>query len=122
MTRRELTDSELETLFRAGRSTGDVADPGFLDRMALEAMAAVPPLRAEVRVPIWQRLHDLLGGWRGLGGLALAGCAGLWIGVSPPSGMPDPVEYLISDALSESYDLVLLADADLWDEEDLGDE
>ena len=37
----------------------------------------------------WPRLNILPGGWGGLGGLAAAAFAGLWIGVSGPDYLPD---------------------------------
>ena len=32
----------------------------------------------------------MLGGWAGLGGLAAASAAGVWIGLAPPEFLPDP--------------------------------
>jgi hypothetical protein len=34
-------------------------------------------------------LRASVGGWPAVGGLAAATCAGFWIGISPPQGIPD---------------------------------
>ena len=39
----------------------------------------------------WNVLHDLLGGWPTMGGLAIAGVAGLWVGVAPPNSVENIV-------------------------------
>lgn len=52
----------------------------------------------------WHDLYAILGGWRGLGGLVTACAAGVWIGLSPPSFLPDPVS-LVAPAASESLGL-----------------
>ena len=54
-----------------------------------------------------------IGGWPALGGLATASAAGLWIGLAPPSFIPDPValagiDLSASDLPDDSYDLALV--------------
>lgn len=66
--------------------------------------------RSGRREGLWSRLHGALGGWPALGGLAAASVAGLWIGLAPPSGLPDPV-WLLGDSAQEA--LVLFAGDDL---------
>lgn len=69
---------------------------------------------------LWRRgaekLRDIrtaLGGWPAMAGLAAASLTGIWIGVAPPSFLPDPVA-LASDTLNGSslpdgsYDLAFV--------------
>lgn len=56
----------------------------------------------------WAALHDLLGGWPTVGGMALAGVAGLWVGIAPPA----PVENLAAGVFGTT-DTVSLLDFDL---------
>lgn len=41
---------------------------------------------------LWRQFVSAVGGWPALGGMAAASLAGLWIGLAPPSFLPDPVE------------------------------
>lgn len=52
---------------------------------------------------IWQQFRAGLGGWAGLGGLATACAAGVWIGFSPPSQWPDPVGIMIQSGVEVDY-------------------
>lgn len=36
---------------------------------------------------LWSAVLDMIGGWPAVGGIAMAGVAGLWIGVAPPVGL-----------------------------------
>ncbi|WP_122074183.1 hypothetical protein [Pseudophaeobacter sp. EL27] len=45
---------------------------------------------------LWQQFISAVGGWPALGGLAAASLTGLWIGLAPPSFLPDPVESFAS--------------------------
>lgn len=81
--------------------------PERLSRRVLSDGLAVqaglrPPRRAG-----WRDWVDLLGGWPALGGMATACAVGLWIGLAPPTGLPDPVE------------LVQTSEAGLFAEDDL---
>lgn len=48
---------------------------------------------------IWQSLVAAIGGWTTVAGLATATVAGVWIGVSPPSGL----DILTDTVLGESF-------------------
>jgi hypothetical protein len=102
MTKRDLTDAELDNLFDAARRDVPELDSDVRMRMAedaIEAFAAAttPKIRAGFD------LRTLLGGWRGLGGLATAAIAGVWIGIAPPDNLPDPID-LFDQAFSDTYD------------------
>ncbi|MEM8579545.1 MAG: hypothetical protein AAGF60_16980, partial [Pseudomonadota bacterium] len=59
----------------------------LMGRVLQDALAA-QPVRGAAPVSVWARLREALGGWQGLGGLAAATCAGVWIGLSPPDYLP----------------------------------
>lgn len=101
MTRPDLTDDELQDLFDAARDV-PVPDPAFLRRLEEDAVASLaPPMRRDS----WN-LRDVLGGWLGASGLASACLVGLWVGIAPPDGLPDPVAIL---------ELALMGDSTAWD-------
>lgn len=87
---------DLTGFFDAARAVPPTVPPGMADRMVANAARA----RAEAtgrtaarraRGPGWLgQLGAVLGGWYGAGGLAAACAAGVWIGLAPPSGLPDP--------------------------------
>lgn len=70
------------------------------DARRLQPGLTVPPVRASAVVRT--RLFDLLGGWRAMGGLAVATCAGLWIGISPPAMLQD-AEAVLFGAMPADY-------------------
>lgn len=86
-------DRELEALFKAARDDMPEMPAGLEARLLADAQAALPVRRdAE---PGWRRwFDDLLMGWYGLGGLAAASAAGIWLGFAPPAALPDAGAYL----------------------------
>lgn len=46
--------------------------------------------------PWWHQITAMIGGWQGMGGLVAATCAGFWIGISPPEGLPTQFEALLN--------------------------
>lgn len=119
-TDREMT--ELDALLRAVRQA-PAELPEALESRILHDAALVQAgwqqpaaagrsgqIRSGLRDGLWSRLLAALGGWPALGGLAAASVAGLWIGLAPPSGLPDPV-WLLGDPAQEA--LVLFAGDDL---------
>ena len=110
-TDKSLSDMDhLEDLFAAARS-----EPAQLPQALQAAMLAdaqqVQQDRVDARVPggcepglnpqslptrLWQQFISAVGGWPALGGLAVASLSGLWIGLAPPSFLPDPVESFAS--------------------------
>lgn len=91
-------NSGLEAFFDAARAAPPKAPPGMVSRMTANAeMARTEALRRSgvaAGGPGWlAQLSGILGGWYGAGGLAAACAAGLWIGLAPPAGLPDPGAY-----------------------------
>ncbi|UWQ52800.1 hypothetical protein [Leisingera caerulea] len=114
---------ELEDLFAAARSQRP-GMPAPLNAAILADAAreqagfrAARPERA-VRQPLWRQLIEAIGGWPAMGGLAAASAAGLWIGIAPPSFVPDPValagyENASTAFADDSYDMALMLSEDL---------
>jgi hypothetical protein len=76
-------DAVLEAVFAAARMAPPEPSEGLLERVlaASDVMPARPPIQVRgPRVGLWDRLIEMLGGWGGLGGLATATIAGVWIG------------------------------------------
>lgn len=109
-----LSDSELETLFAQVRAAP--AEPGQ-DAMARILAAAGTPPPAPLPAPGSggdagdRGLFTLLGGWLGMGGLAAATLAGLWIGIMPPAGVGDLAAGVLGGpvSLDASVEDILLA-------------
>lgn len=96
MTKRDLTDAELDTLFAAARRGTPEPDPAFLSRLAdaAEQSVAPQPVPRPAQANVLVHLRQLLGGWTGLAGLATATVAGFWIGVAPPQGLAETSDLL----------------------------
>ncbi len=75
----------------AGRVQAEMAQFGVQTRMPDPAGAGTPSDLSEAGFFSW--LTSVMGGGLGLGGVACAGAVGLWIGLAPPSFLPDPVAY-----------------------------
>ncbi|MBY6068206.1 hypothetical protein KUW17_15740 [Leisingera aquaemixtae] len=116
-------NQELEELFAAARrdrpalpehlSAAILADAGRVQ----QGRHAAGPARA-ARQPLWRQLIEAVGGWPAMGGLAAASAAGLWIGLAPPSFVPDPValagyEDSGNAVPYDSYDMAMVLSEDL---------
>lgn len=90
--------ADLETLFADARQGGVQMPSGLMDRIIadadqIQAGFAQQPDRG--RAPgLWAQIMQSLGGWPAMGGLAAACAAGVWIGLAPPSFLPDPAGYV----------------------------
>lgn len=120
MTDRDDDDDMLGALFHVARADRAVP-PGedWLARVTGDALAEAAASRA-APLPVppgpLAQLRALMGGWRGLGGLAAAGVAGLVIGLSAPGVVTAPVEGVIwGSALSDTLFTDDLAWVDLPD-------
>jgi len=88
---------DLDQLFAEARQ----ARPDLPDDLAVRILTDAEAVRSERRErsiprrrnPI-RSLFDGLGGWQGLSGLVAASLAGLWVGLSAPSFLPDPADFI----------------------------
>lgn len=100
----------LDALFAAARRQSHDLPPGLEARILADAARVGAGLRA-ARPPLAPRLLrilDMLGGWPAATGLATACAAGVWIGLAPPSFLPDPAAMVLDDqaALDAELDQV----------------
>ncbi|NIZ59648.1 hypothetical protein DL239_01525 [Sedimentitalea sp. CY04] len=69
-----------------------------------------PENRRQVHFGIWRQLMVAIGGLPALGGMAAACVVGVWVGLAPPSFLPDPAQLVgYSDSTSVPYDSYDLA-------------
>ena len=101
------SDDMLETLFQAAKAGKQLEpDPAFMARV-LEDALALQPAPAELtapppRISLVARLIGALGGWQPATGMAMAALAGVWIGFSGVTMLPDGLSGLIAPT-SEAY-------------------
>lgn len=114
--------ADLEDLFAAARSARPPL-PEHLnaeilaDAAQLQPVRPAPAPRRSPPLPRWRQLLAAVGGWPAAGGLAMASAAGLWLGLAPPSFVPDPVALAGLDAAEtmpfDSYDMAVVLSEDL---------
>ena len=102
---------DLEPYFAAARRSAPEPDDALMGRILADAHAARavrnPPVAR--RMDVIALIYRLLGGWSGLGGLASAALAGVWIGIA----VPEPVAAHLSGVLG-GYPEVSLWPDDLY--------
>jgi len=101
MDKRELDDLELDALFASARGqdtlpSGDLMERVLSDALAVQTLAQANSTPAAPRRRWWQAAWMAVGGWPAMAGLATAGVAGIWIGVSPPEGLSDSASALFA--------------------------
>ncbi len=90
--------TQVEALLRQARAQKPEVPDALMARVLADAEAVQPKAGAQPvasRASPWEQLRAALGGWQGMGGLAAATCAGFWIGVNPPAGLPDAGAFLL---------------------------
>lgn len=108
-------DKDLEHLFAQARSAAPEPSADFLARVLSDAEAMQPApagiMRSQDRAKLGFRslfssLSEAIGGWPAMAGLASAAVTGIFIGISPPQGLIDPIGIAFGDTsiLSESLE------------------
>ena len=96
----------LETALAKSAGETFTLSAGFMMRVLADADALQPrpePIQI-AHLTLLQRLNAVFGGWQGLGGLAVAACAGLWIGLRPPVTFPDAGALLLGFSVVETFE------------------
>lgn len=65
---------------------------------------AVSGWRHNPRTAWIAKMRGAFGGWRAMGGLVAATCAGFWIGISPPAALEDAEALIFGAPPTEYYD------------------
>ena len=69
----------------------------LMARVLIDADFLQPQVTASEPIGPWAALLDMIGGWPAVGGLAMAGVTGLWIGVAPPTGFDSLTATVLGD-------------------------
>ena len=117
----ENKDDILDDLFAQARAQTPKVSDDLMARVLADAQQVQHDLTsAKAPTPHSSRgfgLFDLLGGWPALGGVAMAGITGLWIGIAPPAS----VEALSAQVFGTTDSVSLMGEASVWTELDVTD-
>ena len=93
-----LSMDALDALLHEAASAPDAKpDDAFMARVLADAFEQQPMPTVDVVAPsLWELVTSMFGGWQGMGGMVAATCAGFWIGVSPPDGLPTQFNTLLN--------------------------
>ncbi|WP_306153085.1 hypothetical protein [Roseovarius sp. MMSF_3281] len=124
MTDKAKHDSTLDAAFAAARAQQPEPSAELMARVLAEAEdvqagLARPPERSRPKRGYLRQFLDAMGGWPAMTGLAAAGVAGVWLGISPVVGVSDAlVNYLgTGDTLGYAVDVMPGAELGLaWEE------
>ena len=107
----------LEKLLKDAADTPPDLPPGLASRVLFDARQFQPKSKpiAVLRPTMVQRFADALGGWPGMGGLVAATCAGFWIGIASPSGLPDAAEMISQSADTSIFEDTIEMSRFGWD-------
>ena len=110
---------ELDDLFSAARQNPAPLPYHLVKAITNDALIAhaeelvpspVRQMEKRRRAGVWRQLFIAIGGIPALGGMATACAVGVWVGLAPPSFLPDPVQLVgYSDSTSVPYDSYDLA-------------
>ncbi|MBT3466072.1 MAG: hypothetical protein HN456_02565 [Rhodobacteraceae bacterium] len=98
----DLDMNALDALFaQATNDVGAQPSEAFMTRVVTDALAQQP--MPQIAPPsLWAQIAAMVGGWQGMGGLIAATCAGFWIGINPPEGLPTQFETFLGSETSIS--------------------
>lgn len=106
----EPTKAEMDALDALLNETAQRPDPvlgdDLMSRILADAAAAQVASERSDKVDQtggWRGWVETLGGWPVLGGMAMAGVTGLWLGVSPPAAIDALVADMIGDTVSMDF-------------------
>lgn len=80
-------DDFLDDLFAGAQSQTPQVSDDLMSRVLADAAAAQYVPSTVPKQSFFAGLFEMIGGWPSVGGLAMAGVAGLWFGVAPPAAV-----------------------------------
>lgn len=83
----EPNQTELDNLLADVAAVKPSVPSDLMARVLIDASQVQPRDGVQSQLGVWAGILDMIGGWPAVGGLAIAGVAGLWIGVAPPVGL-----------------------------------
>lgn len=88
----------IDAILANARAQQPQVSDDLLSRVLADA-ARMQPQPAPAK-PLWSTLLDMIGGWPSIGGLAVAGVAGVWVGFAPPAAVSSWTNDLIGTTVS----------------------
>lgn len=93
-------DEMIDAMFSEARAQSPAVSDDLIARVLADAAAARPDRVVAQKQGVWVSILDLIGGWPSVGGLAMAGVAGIWVGVAPPTSVSSWTADLIGSPVS----------------------
>lgn len=97
------TQNDLDDLLARTATHQPTVPSDLMARVMIDARQEQPRVVVAQKHGVWSALLELVGGWPAVGGLAMTGVAGIWIGIAPPVGL----ETMAADVMgvSQTVDL-----------------
>jgi hypothetical protein len=107
----------LDDIFAQARAVAPIPSDDLIARVMAGATVPQSAPQPAPRRSFGQQVLDLLGGWTAVSGLVTATCAGVWIGVAPPSSVQDYTATYFGDEISVSIfsEDAIFASGDFFD-------
>lgn len=93
-------DEFLDDIFGTAKARSAVVPDDLMARVMADAQGALAKPDGAPKQSLFAGFFDIIGGWPSVGGLAMAGVAGLWFGVSPPAALSTWTAELIGAPVS----------------------
>jgi hypothetical protein len=93
-------DDMIDALFAQARTQSPAVPDDLMARVLADAADMLVHSVAAPKPRIWPAFLELIGGWPSVGGLAMAGVAGIWVGLAPPASVTTWAADLIGSPVS----------------------
>jgi len=93
-------DDMIDALFAQARTQSPGVPDDLMARVLADAADMLVHSVAAPKPRIWPAFLELIGGWPSVGGLAMAGVAGIWVGIAPPASVTTWAADLIGSPVS----------------------
>ncbi len=95
------SDSDMiDALFAQARTQSPAVSDDLMVRVLADAADMLVHPVVAPKPALWPTFMELIGGWPSVGGLAMAGVAGIWVGVAPPASVTTWAADLIGSPVS----------------------
>lgn len=80
------SDSDMiDDMFAQVRTQSPAVPDDLMARVLADAADLLVQPAVAPKQGLWPAFMELIGGWPSVGGLAMAGVAGIWVGIAPPA-------------------------------------
>lgn len=95
------SDSDMiDDIFAQVRTQSPAVPDDLMARVLADAADMLVQPVVAPKQGLWSIFVELIGGWPSVGGLAMAGIAGIWVGVAPPASVTTWTADLIGSPVS----------------------